>query len=56
MLGVVHMCTRDGFSDKIVGHATMDRKNNLVIYEEIHRLMITFFIYKDNLFWVSQIF
>ena len=46
MFGVVHVCARDGFSGKIVGHATMARKSNLVIYEEIYRLMITFSIYK----------
>ena len=46
MFGVVHVCARDGFSYKIVGHATMARKNNLVLYEEVYRLMITFFIYK----------
>ena len=56
MFGVVHVCARDGFSGKIVGHATMARKNNLVIYEEIYRLMITFSIYKDVVFRISQIF
>ena len=30
MFGVVHLCARDGFSGKIVGHATMARKNNVV--------------------------
>ena len=56
MFGVVHVCARDGFSGKIVGHATMARKNNLVTYEKVYRLMITFFIYKDNLFRISKIF
>ena len=56
MFGVVHVCARDGFSGKIVGHATMARKNNLVIYEEIYRLMITFSIYKNDVFCISQIF
>ena len=56
MSGVVHVCTHDGFSGKVVGHATMARKNNLVIYEEEYKLMITFFIFKDNLFRISQIF
>ena len=56
MLGVLHVCARDGFSGKIVGHATVARKNHLVIYEEIYRLMITFFIYKDDVFQISQIF
>ena len=36
--GVVHVCARDGFSSKIVRHATMAR---------IYRLMITFSIYKN---------
>ena len=56
MFGVVHVCARDGFSGKIVGHATMARKSNLVIYEEIYRLMITFSIYKNYAFRISQIF
>ena len=56
MFGVVHVCARDGFSGKIFGHATMARKNHLVIYEEICRLMITFFIYKNGVFQISQIF
>ena len=45
MVGVVHVCARDGFSGKVVGHATMARKNKLVIYQKVYRLMITFFIY-----------
>ena len=56
MFGVVHVCARDGFSGKIVGHATMARKNNLVIYEEMCRLMITFSIYRNDVFRISQIF
>ena len=56
MFGVVHVCVRDGFFGKIVGHAAMARKNNLVPYEEVCTLMITFYIYKDNLFRISQIF
>ena len=56
MYGVVHVCALDGFSGKIVGHATMARKKNLLICEKVFRLMITFFIYKDNVFWISQIF
>ena len=56
MIGVVHVFARDGFSCNIVGHAIMARKINLVLYEETYRLMIIFFIYKDNLFRVSQIF
>ena len=45
MVGVVHVCARDGCSGKVVGHATMARKNKLVIYQKVYRLMITFFIY-----------
>ena len=56
MFGVAHVCALDGFSGKIVGHNTMARKNNLLIYEEVFMLMITFFIYKDNVFWIFQIF
>ena len=48
------MCGRNGFSGKIVGYAKIARKNNLVIYEEVHRLIITFFVYKDNAFRISQ--
>ena len=56
IFGVVHVCARDEFSGKIVGHATMARKSNLVIYEEIYRLMITFSVYKNYAFRISQIF
>ena len=53
---VAHVCAQNGFSDKIVEHAKIVRKNNLVIYEEVYRLIMTFFIYKDNAFRISQIF
>ena len=53
---VVRVCARNGISGKIVGHAKIARKNNLVIYEEVYRLITTFFIYKDNAFRISQIF
>ena len=39
---VVHVCAQNGFSGKIVGYAKIARKNNLVIYEEVYRLIITF--------------
>ena len=55
MFRVVHVCARDGFSGKIVGHATMATKN-LIIYEEVYRLIITFYIYKADVFRISQIF
>ena len=53
---VFHVCAQNRFSGKIVGYAKIARKNNLVIYEEVYRLIITFFIYKDNAFRISQIF
>ena len=56
MFGVVPVCALNGFCGKIVRHAIMARENNLLIYEELYRLMITFFIYKDNVFRISQIF
>lgn len=37
MYGVVHVCARDGFSGMIIGHSTMTKKNNIVIYDEIYR-------------------
>ena len=55
MFRAVHVYARDGFSSKIFGHATIARKNHLVIYEEICRLMITLFIYRDGVFQISQI-
>ena len=51
MFGVVHVCALDGFSSKLVGHGIIVRKINLVINEEAYRLMITFFIYKDNVYF-----
>ncbi|RVE63435.1 hypothetical protein OJAV_G00136250 [Oryzias javanicus] len=37
MFGVTHVLAVDGYSSKIVAHATMPVKNNLVIYEEVYR-------------------
>lgn len=37
MYGVVHVCARDGYSGMIVGHATMSKKNNVVIYNDIYK-------------------
>ena len=37
MYGIVHVCARDVFSGKIVGHATMIMKNNIITYNEIYR-------------------
>ncbi|XP_013421241.1 uncharacterized protein LOC106181414 [Lingula anatina] len=37
MFGVTHVLARDGFSGKIVSHATMAVKNNLTIYEEVYK-------------------
>ena len=56
MFGVIHVCARDEYSGKIIGHATIARKNNLVMYEEIYRLIITFSIHKNDVFRISQIF
>ena len=56
MFGVAHVCALDGFSSKIVGHATMARKNKLLIYEEVFRLMITFFIHKYDVFGLLKYF
>ena len=53
MFEVLDVCVRDRFFGKIVVHAAMARKNNLVPYEEVYRLMITFFICKDNPFRIS---
>ena len=56
LVRVVHVCARDRFSGKIVGNAKVAIKNNLVIYEEVYRFMVTFIIYKDHVFQISQIF
>lgn len=37
MFGVTHVCAVDGYSGKIVGFATMARKNNALIYEHLYR-------------------
>ena len=39
---VVRVCARNEFSGKTVGHAIIARKDSLVIYEEVYRLIITF--------------
>lgn len=36
MYGATHVCAIDGFSGKIVGFATMVRKNNALIYEHLY--------------------
>ena len=37
MFGLVYVLARDGFSGKIVAGAVMNRKNNIIIYEEVYR-------------------
>ncbi|XP_026122138.1 uncharacterized protein LOC113105304 [Carassius auratus] len=37
MFGVTHVVGVDGYSNRVVGHATMPIKNNLTIYEEVFR-------------------
>ncbi|XP_065125914.1 uncharacterized protein [Paramisgurnus dabryanus] len=37
MFGVTHVIAVDGYSFRVVGHATMPIKNNLTIYEEVFR-------------------
>ena len=37
MYGIVYVCARDGYSGKIIGHAKMAKKNNIIIYNEIYR-------------------
>jgi len=39
MFGATHVVAVDGYSFKIVGHATMPIKNNLTIYDEVYRLV-----------------
>ena len=51
------MCVLEmDFPVKSLGLLQWSDINNHVIYEEIFRLMITFFNYKDNVTRVSQIF
>ncbi|KAL2084316.1 hypothetical protein ACEWY4_019834 [Coilia grayii] len=37
MFGVTHVMAVDGYSKKVVSHATMPIKNNLIIYEDVYR-------------------
>lgn len=39
MFGVTHVIAVDGYSSKVVAHATMPVKNNLTIYEEVYRFV-----------------
>ena len=48
MVRFVHECARDGFSEKIVGHATMAREKKYMHKYTV--FMIAFFICKDNVF------
>ncbi|XP_056117674.1 uncharacterized protein LOC130095049 [Rhinichthys klamathensis goyatoka] len=40
MFGVTHVTAVDGYSSKVVAHATMPVKNNLTIYEEVYRAAV----------------
>ncbi|XP_051976211.1 uncharacterized protein LOC127638638 [Xyrauchen texanus] len=40
MFGVTHVIAVDGYSSKVVAHATMPVKNNLTIYEEVYRTAV----------------
>ena len=35
--GVTHVLAVDGYSSKVISYATMPRKNNLTIYDEVLR-------------------
>ena len=37
MYGVTHVCATDGYSGRVVSHALMAVKNNLLIYEHVFR-------------------
>ena len=37
MYGVTHVCATDGYSGRVVSHAIMPVKNNLLIYENVFR-------------------
>lgn len=37
MCGVTHVCATDGYSGRVVSHALMPVKNNLLIYEHVFR-------------------
>lgn len=39
MFGVTHVMAVDGYSKRVVSHATMPIKNNLIIYENVYRLV-----------------
>uniref|UniRef100_A0AAV2MKP7 Transposase n=1 Tax=Knipowitschia caucasica TaxID=637954 RepID=A0AAV2MKP7_KNICA len=38
MFGVTHVLAIDGYSSKVVAHATMPIKNTLTIYEDVYRV------------------
>lgn len=46
MFGVTHVCAVDGYSGKIVGFATMTKKNNILIYEHLYR-------YNENMYLLA---
>ena len=37
MYGVTHVCAIDGYSAKVISHALMPVKNNLLIYDHVYR-------------------
>ena len=37
MFGVTHVIAIDGYSSCIVGHSTMPKKNNIIIYDAVYR-------------------
>lgn len=40
LFGVTHVIAIDGYTSKVVSHAAMPVKNNLVIYEAVYRYAI----------------
>ena len=48
MYGVTHVAARDGYSGKVVGFATMPRKNNVTIYEDVYRPMVLQYGLRDQ--------
>lgn len=42
MFGLTHVCGVDGYSGKIIAHVCMPIKNNVTIYEQFYRFVITY--------------
>lgn len=55
MFGATHVLAIDGFSSKIVSFSSMPIKNNLLIYEDVYRSVISMNLQFINIYYCNNI-